>query len=90
MTKREALAKIQRGHIFRVLFVKRTTGEMREMVCRQGVVKHLAGGEAAYSFNEKGLLPVFDMQKKAYRSIPKDGIVALTYGGETYKDFTEE
>jgi len=84
-TKQEVLATIQRGHIFSVLFVKRTTGELREMVCRQGVKKHLAGGEAAYNFNEKGLLPVFDMQKKGYRSIPNDGIRAITYSGETHE-----
>jgi len=53
------------GKIFSVKFVKRTTGEVREMVARTGVKAHLKGGDAAYKFGEKALLSVYDLQAKA-------------------------
>lgn len=73
------------GKIFSVKFVKRSTGELREMVARTGVKAHLKGGDAAYKFADKALLSVYDLQKKAYRSIPLDGIVSLKSGGEFYE-----
>jgi hypothetical protein len=39
------------GRFFKVSFIKRTSGERREMVCRIGVSKHLKGG--SLSFNPK-------------------------------------
>jgi len=48
------------------------------------VKKHLAGGDAAYNFIEKGLVSVFDVQKGDYRAIPLDAISTLVVGGETY------
>ncbi len=70
------------GKFFAVRFTKRTTGETREMSCRQGVKSHLAGGEPAYDFGAKGLIPVYDMQAAGYRSIPTEGITALKLDGE--------
>lgn len=83
---REVPAIIGRqGHlIFGVTFVKRSTGEQRNMLCRQRVRKHLAGGDAAYSFNAKGLVPVFDVQRNGYRCIPLDGVQVLRVQGQTY------
>ena len=77
----------QHGKLFSVVFVKRTTGETREMLCRQGVKKHLSpsGKGPAYNFSDKGLIPVFDMQKEAYRSIPKEGITKIMIHGKWYK-----
>lgn len=72
------------GRIVSVTFVKRTTGENRTMVCRTGVKKHLKGGDAAYSFSAKSLLSVYDLGKKAYRSVPLDAILSVTFGGVTY------
>jgi hypothetical protein len=72
------------GRIFSVRFIKRTTGEERVMTARTGVKKHLRGGDAAYSFSEKSLLSVWDLNKKAYRAIPLDGIISLREGGEEY------
>lgn len=59
---------------FSVHFIKRTNGEARKMVARFDVKGYLRGGKPAYDFNEKNLLSVFDVQKKAYRSIPFEGI----------------
>lgn len=87
ITKQQAAGLISRnrGKIFTVTFVKRTTGETRVLNGRQGVKKHLKGGEAAYSFSEKQLLPVFDMVKGEYRSIPIEGIEEVKIMGKTFQ-----
>lgn len=74
----------QGGKIFGVRFVKRTTGEIRDMQARMGVTKHLAGGEPSYDREAKQLLCVFDMAKKSYRSIPVEGVLSLTVDGIHY------
>jgi len=71
--------------IFSVTFIKRTNGELRKMVCRRGVTKHLHGGEAKYVFSEKTLLPVFDVEKMGYRSISAEAVQELKLHGETYQ-----
>lgn len=73
------------GHIFSVEFIKRTTGELRHMVCRIGVKSHLKGGTKKFSDTEKQLLTVFDVQKNAYRSIPLDQIIRVKVNGQTYE-----
>jgi len=70
--------------IFSCHFIKRTTGEARHMVARFDVKKHLKGGKPAYDFLEKGLFPVFDMQKKAYRSIPFEGLRYAKVKGQEF------
>jgi hypothetical protein len=85
VSRREAVNVIrglEDGRFFSVTFVKRTTGEVRIMTCRQRVKKYLAGGECAYSFSDKGLVSVFDIQKMAYRSIPIDGIRTIRVNDE--------
>lgn len=84
MTRKQAIEWIRsrNGKMFGVIFTKRSTGEQREMVCRVGVKSKLKGGEPAYDFQEKGLIPVFDMQKQEYRSIPLDAIIALKVDGD--------
>ena len=74
----------QSGKIASAKFIKRTDGSVRKMTFRTGVKKHLTGEGAKFSFREKSLIPVFDMQKKGYRSIPTEGIQELTVGGNTY------
>lgn len=77
--------------IFSCRFIKRTTGEERLMVCRLGVTKHLSNGEGeakqerAYDPIDKGLLPVWDMQKQAYRSISLDSILSIKIAGVEYQ-----
>jgi hypothetical protein len=72
------------GAIFSVEFIKRSNGELRKMVCRMGVKKHLKGGKKAYSTKARNLLTVFDMQAKGYRSIPVDAIQRLSMNGQTF------
>lgn len=71
--------------IFSVTFIKRMTGELRTMVCRRRVKRHLHGGDAPYSFKTEGLLPVFDLQKMDYRTIPSEGVIQINYRGCCYK-----
>ena len=86
ITKQQAAGLItrNRGKFFTVTFTKRTTGERRVLNGKQGVTKHLKGGPAAYSFSEKKLLPVFDCQIQAYRSIPVEGISELKICGKVF------
>lgn len=87
MKRSEVVSEVygHHGEFFAVTFVKRTTGEMRTMQCRQGVKKHLAGGPAAYNPHEHNLLFVFDMTKMAYKSIPVEGILQIAIGGKSYE-----
>lgn len=85
------------GKIFSVRFVKRTTGEVREMVCRQGVVNGttpLVGGEFANGTAGKAidhdLILVTDINlekagKHSRRSLPIENIRELRAGGEILK-----
>lgn len=72
------------GGIFSCVFVKRTTGERREMVARRGVKKHLAGGELAFEPRKRSLLPVFDMQKEGYRMVNVETLEEVRHGGVRY------
>ena len=72
------------AEFFTCVFVKRTTGEIRTMNCRRGVVKHLKGGKAAYNFGEKNLLPVWDCVKREYRVIPLENVLEIRLGGNVY------
>lgn len=84
---RSAIRSLAGGSIFGVRFIKRTDGEIRDMVCRLGAsnkVKGDAGNGPAYDPIEKGLLPVWDMQKDGFRSIPLDNIIHVKIKGTEY------
>jgi hypothetical protein len=70
--------------IFRADFIKRTTGEYRMMVCKFGVIKHLAGGTKSFNDEDKEIKTVFDMQKNGYRSISLENILLLGFDGKRY------
>ncbi len=72
------------GRFFSVCFVKRTTGELREMHCRTGVKVHLSGGPAAYNFSDKGLVSVWDLKNEGYRTINIEGIQRVKMNGEWF------
>ncbi|MCI0557186.1 MAG: SH3 beta-barrel fold-containing protein [Nitrososphaera sp.] len=71
------------GRIFSAYFMK-NDGSMRSMVCRRGVKRHLRGGKLPYDPKEQHVLPVFDLQKKDYRSLRLDRLVSFNIGGETF------
>jgi len=74
-----------KGKIFGVTYTKRTTGEVRDMVARLGVTKHLTGGELKYSPASKKLLTVFDMQKQNYRMVNLTSIHTLRMHGAEFR-----
>lgn len=73
-----------KGSFFSVTFVKRTDNTLRKMNCRLGVRKFLKGGKLPYDPLEKGLLPVYDVVKKGYRTINLETVTELSVGGKSY------
>lgn len=73
------------GQVFRASFVKRTTGELRHMVCRLGVTKGVTGKGMSYDPADRGLMTVFDFQKQAYRMIALEGLKAVRIAHKTYR-----
>tara|TARA_R110002020_G_scaffold275012_3_gene490247 strand:+ start:1290 stop:1553 length:264 start_codon:yes stop_codon:yes gene_type:complete len=69
-TIKETLSEIQKAEntIFSVEFIKKD-GTVRTMVARLHVKKGVKGTGMAYNPIEKGLIPVWDMQKNGFRMI---------------------
>lgn len=86
MTRTEALNRIHssNGRIFGVRFIKRTTGEVRTMQARLGVVhvKGDLGSGPAYDAASHGLLRVWSMADGGYRSVGTESILAVSVNGE--------
>ncbi len=80
---KETLAEIQTAQntIFSVTFIKKD-GSVRNMVARLHVKKGLNGKGMAYNPVEKGLLPVWDMQKNGFRMINLKTVTELKIKGE--------
>lgn len=73
------------GRFAGVTFSKRSNGELRRMRFRTGVKRYLSGGIPAYDAAEHDLLPVFDVDKREYRSIPAEGVTEVRCGGRVYR-----
>ena len=71
------------GKIFSAVFVKKD-GEIRKMVCRQGVYKYVKGVGLKFKPEERDLIGVFDMHKKAYRFINVKTLEQIKVKGITY------
>ena len=82
-TINETLAKIQKAEstIFSVTFTKKD-GSIRKMVARLNVKKGVNGKGMAYNPIEKGLLPVYDMQKNGFRMINLSTVTELKIKGK--------
>ena len=72
------------GKIFKAVFTKKS-GEKRKMVCRRGVAKYVKGIGLKFKPEERDLIGVFDMHKKAYRFINIKTLEQLKVKGITYK-----
>lgn len=85
LQKQEVLSLLQanKNKIFTVSFIKKD-GSKRIMNAMLGVKKYLKGGELPYDAKSKGLLPVFDLQKKAYRIISLDTVYNIKVDGDEY------
>ena len=62
------IKELAKGTIFSAQFTKKD-GTTRKMLARLGVKKHLKGGTKPFNDEDYNLLTVYDLQKKAYRSI---------------------
>jgi hypothetical protein len=80
----DKIRKLAENQIFSAKFIKKD-GTVRDMVCRLGVKKHLKGGELGYDAKSMGYLPVFDMQKQAYRMININTLIEITINKINYK-----
>ncbi len=80
---RQTLEEIQTANntIFSVEFIKKD-GSVRTMTARLHVKKGVKGTGMAYNPIEKGLLPVWDMQKKGFRMINLKTVTKLQIKGE--------
>jgi hypothetical protein len=78
------LIKATKGKFFTVTFVKRTDGTKRVMNARLGVKAYLKGGRLPYEPEPKGLIPVYDMQRRRYRMINLRTITNLKIGNNEY------
>ena len=72
-----------KGRFFSAIFIKKD-GTLRTMNCRLGVKKYLKGGELRFSPSKKGLVVVFDVDKKEYRMININTTQSLKVNGEEY------
>lgn len=77
------LIRESNGRIFTVEFIKKD-GSLRKMTARLGVKKGLTGKGMRYDPIERGLLPVWDMQKKDYRMVNLRTIQSLKVNGANY------
>ena len=87
MTKREmlrSLIKATNSMIFSIHFVKKN-GELREMVAKDGVEKHLVHPKGEGSNRQEhcpNLITLFDMQAGSYKSVNLDTVVLLKCGNK--------
>ena len=79
ISKDEAIRIIQsqKGKFFTAQFLKRSNGKVRKLNGRLGVKKHVKGIGAVYNAESKGLITVFDAQKRQYRMIPVETMFRL-------------
>ena len=72
--------RMTKGRIFRAVFTKKD-GTERTMVARTGVHKGVSGTGMSYDPVSKGLMAVYDMQKKAWRMVNTKTMTSLKCGG---------
>lgn len=77
---------------FRVKFVKRTDGSIREMTCRTGVQQGVKGKGQSYDVTSKGLITVWipesDRRSKTdtgFRNLPVDSIIEVHAEGKVWR-----
>lgn len=82
------------GLIFAIEFIRRTDGKLEAMTCRTGVKKGLkpnsTGKGMGYDPKQHGLLSVYSLTKKGFRSIPIDGIQRLSMRGQRFHAINNE
>jgi hypothetical protein len=70
---------------FGVMFVRRTDGAVRRMICRSEPLKRADAQAHAVDPARRHLWPVWDLREKDYRFIPLEGILCLTHERKRYR-----
>lgn len=81
MNVQEFIKEVGDTKIFTVEFIKKD-GTLRKMNARLGVKKGVKGVGMAYKPTERNLLPVYDMQKQAFRMVNISTLIKITYDGK--------
>jgi hypothetical protein len=83
MNRLEAYARLKgsEGKIFSATFIKKD-GTVRHIVARIGVTKGVKGAGLSFDPLQKLLLPVYDMEKCAFRMINMATLTDIKIGGE--------
>jgi hypothetical protein len=77
------IAKARTGKIFTVTFRKKD-GTVRACNARLGVTKGLTGKGLAWKPTTRGMIPVYDMQKREYRMVNFNTLLSIKMEGKTY------
>lgn len=70
--------EIETGKFFSCEF-RKVDGTIRNMTCRTHVKKYTNGGKLSFNPSQKGLLPVWDVQKKEYRFVNLNSLIWLRF-----------
>ncbi len=73
------------GRVFAVTFIRRSDGQEKTICARIGVRVNQKAKMLRYNPRGKKLVLVFDMAEQKYKSIPIEGIEAITYRGKHYR-----
>ena len=86
ISRKKALEKIYAtaGRIFYAEYIKRD-GSLRRMTARLGVRKGVTGKGMRYNPLERGLLPVFDMDRADWRMVNLNTLQRLSVDHERYQ-----
>ncbi|MFW6130449.1 MAG: hypothetical protein ACOC56_04620 [Atribacterota bacterium] len=77
------MIKESNGKFMTVVFTKRSTGENRKMNCRTGVKKGVKGSGKRRA-QKDGLITVYDMSKKGFRTINISGLRSICMNNKNY------
>jgi hypothetical protein len=70
--------------IFSAKFVKKD-GSIRDIHCRLNVKKYLKGGSKRYDTDSYNYLTVYDLKKKAYRTINLNNLIEIKAKGFIFR-----
>ena len=77
---KQEMRELAGGKIFSIEFIKKD-GSLRPMLCRFGVTKDVTGRGKDNLENYDNLMKVYDISKKAYRTINLKTITKISING---------
>ena len=83
MNRDDILDMLEDGTIVTVEFIKKD-GSLRTLNGRMNVKKHLKGGTKAFDDKDYGLITIYDLKNKGYRSFKVENLRKLKAKGKEY------